>query len=47
MSNPNLKDNWVTLGITLGFILALLCWPVTLILLVMWLMFKFFGIFHL
>lgn len=44
MSNPNLKDNWTTVGLSLLFILALLCWPLTLVLGAMWLLTKLFGI---
>ncbi len=29
----NFKQNWITLGYSLAFILALVCWPVTLIIL--------------
>lgn len=30
----NFKKNWGTMGYTLGFILAVMCWPVTLMLLI-------------
>lgn len=29
----NFKQNWITMGYTLGFILAVLAWPVTLLIL--------------
>lgn len=44
MSNSNLKDNWTTLGISLLVILAVVCWPITLVLGAMWLLTKMFGV---
>lgn len=44
MSNPNLKENWTTLGLSLLVILAVLCWPVTLVIGGIWLLTKLFGI---
>lgn len=44
MGNPNLKENWITLGLSLAVILAIVCWPVTLVIGGVWLLTKLFGI---
>lgn len=43
MSNQNLKSNWATLGYSLLFILALICWPVTLGILGVYILTKILG----
>lgn len=41
----NFKNNWIVFGYTLLLLLALLCWPVTLVLLGVYIMGKLFGTF--
>ena len=41
----NFKKNWITMGYTLLILLALLCWPVTLVLLGVYIMGKICGFF--
>lgn len=41
--NPNLKDNWVTLGYSLLFIIGIVCWPLTLTLLGFYIVSKIVG----
>lgn len=40
----NFKKNWITMGYTLLFILAVMCWPVTLCLFGTYITLKLFKI---
>lgn len=44
MRNPNLKQNWISVGLLFLIIFGIVCWPLTLFLLGCWLLFKIFGI---
>ena len=39
----NFKNNWIVMGYTLAGILAIICWPVTLMLLAVYIITKLCG----
>lgn len=41
--NPNLKENWTVLGYSLLFIFGIICWPLTLTLLGLYIVSKVIG----